>query len=98
MINIDKPGFSLISPRCNCCSEQGALCFSSCTGCGQIVLVCDEVGTVFVDRHNLEQGVYGGLEDDSCVCPKCQRVHVSDFRNSTGDEIQALGYSATQYR
>lgn len=96
-MNMDPPSFSLRSQRCECCSGQGNLCFSTCPECGHVAVICDEVGTVFLDPKNLDEAVYGGLEDPTCVCPGCRQVHTSKFRNSTASEIQALGYSMEDY-
>lgn len=87
----------LIAPRCKCCSGQGALCFSSCPSCGHIVLICDEVGTTFPDPRNLEDVVYGAIDEPNCNCPNCAKVHFCDFINSSGEEIQALGYKVSEY-
>ena len=51
----------LKTPRCECCDEQGALCFSTCPNCEHIVLICDEVGTVFTNPKDLTQGIYARL-------------------------------------
>lgn len=96
-MKIITPIFSLRSPRCECCSNQGALCFSTCPNCGKIVLVCDEVGTTFFDLNNLNKAIYDGLNDPSCICPQCKQVHIDSFRNSTGEEIQAIGFSTSEY-
>jgi hypothetical protein len=59
--------------------------------------VCDEIGTTFFDPKNLEEATYGGLEDPSCICVKCKEVHISKFRNSSGEEIQSVGFSPDEY-
>lgn len=96
-MQIDNPTWRLKSPRCECCSGQGWLCFATCRNCGHIALVCDEVGTVFPDPSNLEEATYGGLDDPRCVCSACREIKVADFRDSTADEIQSLGYSPDDY-
>lgn len=92
-----RPKWNLKKPRCECCSGQGALCFSTCPKCGYIVLVCDEVGTVYPNPHDLETATYGGIEDDNCTCPGCRQVKVSEFRDATADEIQAFGFTSEEY-
>jgi hypothetical protein len=96
-MQIDQSIWNLRSPRCECCSHQGALCFSTCPGCGHVLLVCDEVGTVYPDFRNLELAVYGGYEDPTCLCPSCGSIAVGRFRNSTATEIQACGFEPNQY-
>lgn len=91
------PVWHLKKRRCECCSGQGALCFYSCTGCGHIALVCDEVGTVFLDPKNLEDAVYGGLEDPTCICPGCHQIRVSEFTPSPSEAIQQLGIPVGDY-
>jgi hypothetical protein len=61
-----------------------------------MALICDEVGTVFLHPRDLEEATYGGLEDQSCVCPKCG-YHVKNFVPAAADEIQAAGYSVSEY-
>ena len=36
-----------------------------------------------------------GFEDG--LCPKCRDISLRDFRFSTGEEIQAVGFSLTEY-
>lgn len=97
-MNIDDPAWRLKSPRCECCSGEGWLCFATCPNCGHVVLVCDEVGTVFPDPRDLENATYGGLEHPGCVCSKCGTIRVANFRDSTAEEIQALGYAPDEYQ
>lgn len=96
-MGIKSASFSLITPRCECCSEQEALCFASCPSCGYIVLICDEVGTTFPDPSNLEYAIYGALDEPNSNCPKCGKIHFSKFENSSGKEIQDLGYKTSEY-
>lgn len=96
-MQVNQLTWHLRSPRCECCSGQGALCFSTCPECGAVVLVCDEVGTVYLELGNFDEGVYGGLDDPSCVCPVCRTVEVNRFRSSKSAEIQARGYDVSQY-
>ena len=92
-----SPTWSLRNPRCNCCSEQGALCFSTCPNCNQVVLVCDEVGTVFPNPKDLTQAIYGAIDSSSYVCPNCEKISFSEFKNSTSVEIRKLGFVVGDY-
>jgi len=96
-MQINLPTWSLRGIRCQCCSGQGALCFSTCPACKAVVLICDEVGTVFQDPRDLEAAVYGGLDDPTCLCAQCGKSRLSSFRNSTSEEIQASGFSVEAY-
>jgi len=51
-----------------------------------------------MDIKNLDEATYGGIDDPNCVCNKCCKIHVSEFRDSTSDEIKALGYKPNEYR
>lgn len=84
--------------RCECCSEQGALFFSTCPNCGHVVLVCDEVGTVFQNPHNLNNAVYGGIDDPTCYCVKCSEVQLSDFVCSVESNVIGVGFKYEQYK
>lgn len=90
-MQFDQPICYLRTPRCACCSGQGALCFSACPACGTVVLVCEEAGTVHLDIRDLDRAVYAGLDDPACLCPGCSAVPVSGFRNATAAEVQQLG-------
>ena len=96
-MNIVSPTWCLKTPRCECCSEQGALCFSTCPNCGYVILVCDEVGTVFPNPKNLTEAIYGAIDTPSYLCPNCKAVSLSEFRDSTSEEIQNLGFVAGEY-
>lgn len=96
-MKVVDPVWQLKASRCDCCAGQGALCFSSCPACGAVVLVCDEVGTVFPNPFDLSQAVQCGLDDPSCKCPGCAQIAVSAFRNSTWEEIRRLGFNPDQY-
>src|SRR5664279_2274877 len=96
-MEVDKIVWHLRASRCEFCSGQGALYFASCPGCGAVVLVCDEVGTVFPDPRDLSRAVQCGLDNPSCRCPGCALVALEAFRNSTSDEIQRLGFHRDEY-
>ena len=97
-MNLLSPSWSLINPRCDCCSEQGALCFASCPNCNYVVLICDEVGTIFPNPKDLTHAVYGAFDTPSYLCPNCGKTPLANFRDSISDEIQALGFSAKEYK
>jgi hypothetical protein len=61
------------------------------------VLVCDEVGTVFPNPRDLTQATYGALDIPSYFCPNCGKISISEFKNSTGQEIQKLGFTVGEY-
>lgn len=93
-----NPVWSLKTPRCSCCSEQGALCFATCPNCNYIVLICDEVGSVYPNPKDLSQGIYGAFDDSTFLCPKCGETPLSDFRDSRSDEIQSLGFTPNDHK
>jgi len=94
-MEIDKPVWRT-KQSCPCCG-QGGLAFSTCPGCGYMVLVCEEVDTVFPAKRDLSCAPIGGVEDAAFVCPGCHQVPVNEFRDSTADEIQQLGFQAGEY-
>lgn len=89
---------ALTQVRCACCSGQGVLCFYSCPSCGHIALVCDEVGTVFLNSKDLESAIYGGIEDTTCTCPSGDGVHVSKFTPSTHAQVLAASFRQEKFR
>ena len=97
MIKIGKPEWRLKNKRCPCAGGcEGSLLFITCPKCGNTVLVCDEVGTVFPNPHNLDEGPYRSwLEMD--VCFKCNDVLLSKFVNSSAEDIQKIGFRVGEY-
>jgi len=100
VVEISSPSFRLREPRCPClCGGEGLLTFITCSGCCHVTVACDEVGTVFVSPRDLSElsgaSWLSGFEDG--LCPHCRDVSLRDFRFSTGEEIQALGFSPTEY-
>jgi hypothetical protein len=61
------------------------------------MLVCDEVGTVYPHPDDLAIGPYGDIADASYMCPHCGEAAASDFKNSTGDEVQHFGFRVGEY-
>src|SRR5215471_18847982 len=100
-MEVKAPSFQLREPRCPCiCGGEGFLVFITCPGCGYVTVACDEVGTVFAGPRDLRDvPVIVRLGADSRgACPNCGKVGLEAFRPSTGDEIQALGFSPAEYR
>jgi hypothetical protein len=83
--------------RCVPCQGNGALCFSTCPGCGRIVLICDEVSHVYPNPHDLNQIYEGWLNDQHSLCPGCAKVPLTEFRDSTADEIDRIGFGRGDY-
>ena len=96
-MEIVDPIWCLKTPRCPCCDEQGTLCFSTCPRCAHIILVCNEVGTVFPNPKDLAQAGGGDNDATSSSCPNCGKVAVSGFRHSTSEEIKRLGFRVGEY-
>ena len=99
-MEINSLSFRLRVPRCPClCGGEGLLTFITCPGCGHVTVACDEVGTVFVGPRDLSELLgaswLSGFEDGLCL--KCRSVSLRDFRFSTGEEIQAIGFSPSEY-
>lgn len=97
-MRITQPVIALSKVRCECCSGQGALCFYSCPNCGHTALICDEVGTVFLNPKDLNSAKYGGMDDPSCICPSGDSVHISQFMPSRHDQVLALGFTQEEFR
>ncbi len=83
-------GWVVKDSRCACCSEQGALVLVVCKGCCRLSIVCDEVGTVYFDPHDLANGVYGGVAS-GLKCPECN-CDYCDFVPANEVHVQAAGF------
>jgi hypothetical protein len=60
------------------------------------VLICGEVGTIFEIRDQQCGSVIGDFQTD--VCAKCGKSRYTDFRDTTSDEILALGFQRGDYK
>jgi hypothetical protein len=81
---------------CPCCDE-GGLVFLTCPECGDMVVVCEEIGTVFPTTHLRESSALGSVDDPALMCPGCRHVPIAEFRDSTAEEINALGFQPGEY-
>jgi hypothetical protein len=61
------------------------------------VLVCDEVGTAYLDPTDLEAAVYGALDDLNCRCPRCSAKRISEFESASSEQIQLAGFPVGTY-
>jgi hypothetical protein len=99
-MEVKGPSFRLREARCPCiCGGEGLLVFITCPGCDYVTVACDEVGTLFhgpPDLRDVPGGSWLG-RDSQGTCPKCRKVTVEAFRPSTGEEIQALGFTPAEY-
>ena len=65
---------------------------------GSIVLVCQELGTVFADPHVVSRAsIDASRTDPFDNCPICGRVATAEFRPATSEEIRGLGFRPGEY-
>ena len=90
-MDINLPEFVMRNQRYPClCGGEGILLFITCPSCG-FVTVCDEIGEVFSDPHDLNtEPILSCISDDD-LCPNCQKNKLKSFKNSTLNEIQRAG-------
>jgi hypothetical protein len=62
------------------------------------LLICEEVGSVFPASAGLSSEPIGDIDDESLTCPACHRIAVAQFRDTTRDELNQLGFEPGQYR
>jgi hypothetical protein len=96
-MEMSRPKFTL-NRLCPVCEQGSSLLFLTCARCGKVIIVCDEEGTLFPNPMDLEdQADYPCDPWISTVtkCPACQTVQ--EFRFSSGEEIQGLGFSPVDY-
>ena len=83
---------------CPCsCGGHGELCFATCPGCGLVVLICEELGTVYAGIRQRPLKPYGHEWVDDCMCPRCRRVALGAFDYSTSEEIRGAGIKKSEY-
>jgi hypothetical protein len=96
-MEITRPKFTL-NRLCPVCEQGSSLLFLTCPACGKVIIACDEEGSVFPNPQDL--GVPASYPCDPWIstatrCPGCGTVQ--EFRFSSGEEIQQLGFSPTDY-
>lgn len=92
-MEIDAPKWESAKEVCPCECDGAELIFTACPSCGDVVLICGELGTVF----HIEEKKRGSVIAEP-LCRKCGRVAYEGFRSASSDEIQALGFQAGDYR
>jgi hypothetical protein len=82
----------LEGPRCPCaCGGEGFLELEACPGCHRVILVCDELGTSFCDRHDRrKQGP--SIHEAGTVCPGCGQIALVSFLHATEEEMLDAGF------
>lgn len=94
-MNIVQPYWELKGQRCPCfCGGEGFLVFTFCPNCGHVALICDEVGTVFSDAHNLSAGPQLSPQDK---CSKCGVLSFFEFDDANSTQIQNAGFKVGEY-
>lgn len=61
------------------------------------MLVCEEVGTAYLDPNDLETAIYGALDDPNCRCPRCSTKRISEFESASSEQIQLAGFPVGAY-
>src|SRR5262245_17792587 len=96
-MKIKKPKFTLNAP-CPICEQGSSLVFLTCPSCGTVIIACDEEGSVFPDPQDLSQTANYSCDpwiSTTTHCLQCDATR--EFRFSSGEEIQNLGFSAADY-
>jgi hypothetical protein len=98
MANIKQTEWRLNQP-CPCdCGGQGSPVFLACPSCGRVILLCEEIGTVFLNPKDLTEMTEMVIDKSGdAACPKCSETSVRRFKLATSDQIQALGFQAGDY-
>jgi hypothetical protein len=98
-MNIVQPEWHLKGKTCPCiCGGEGSLLFLSCPACGAVMLACNEVGTVFSNPQDLDDGPYlSRLPSDADTCPRCGSTPLSKCVNADSSQIQAAGFKVGEY-
>jgi hypothetical protein len=55
------------------------------------------VSHVYPNPHDLNEIHEGWLDDLRSLCPGCGKVALTEFRDSTANEIAAIGFSRGDY-
>src|ERR1022692_1443065 len=98
-MDFKPPTWELVGERCACCDGQGELVFATCPKCGFVVFICTEIGTVVEIQGKRRGPKIGWLHDlIPPVCAKCQSVQYDDFRDTTAEEIIALGFQPGEFK
>lgn len=90
--------YMLKNSRCICCDGEGSLVFLSCPECFKVVLMCDEVGSIFdnLKDHRASQPLVV-WKSAKQKCPCCGKAFLSDFNPATENQIKEAGISCDEY-
>ena len=88
-----------LTGSCTClCGGEGRILLVSCPQCGCVIGVCSEIGSVYFDLANTQDGPVGNwVTDPDQKCPRCGLEQVSGFVTATWELIQAAGIKPGQY-
>lgn len=96
-MKVVRPKFTLKRPCPNC--EQGSsLVLYACRACGNLIVACDEEGSIFPNPMDLSRHAQQSSDSWSLTgtqCPRCNNI--GGFELATGDDIQAFGIQVSEY-
>ena len=87
---------------CGCGASRSPLTFLTCPSCSNVVLSCDDSQALYAPPREVASGEdfvtlaepFGSAD---VLCPVCQSTTLSDYRPSTSEEVQALGFEPGEY-
>ena len=87
-----------LNQYCPVCEQGNSLIFLTCPICKKIILACDEEGTVFPEPNDLKLKGSWPCDVWYSTFTKCPHCAVeTDFKFSTGEEIQLAGFATDEY-
>lgn len=94
VVKVREPVWTM-TRLCPVCEQGSCLAFRACPSCGQLVVRCEEEGTVFLEPRNLEGGP--SARSDSAKCPGCGGWPIVEFKPASDVAIRAAGFSSVEY-
>jgi ferredoxin len=89
-MEINSPTWQL-KQNCPCCN-QGYLELFTCVDCGNLIAICEEVGTIFPNPKQINAA---NISDDNQKCIRCGNE--SNFRIAKDIEIINFGLTIDDY-
>lgn len=92
LMYIDSPKWRL-RKLCPCCEQGSSLLLSTCEKCKRLFVVCEEVGTVFLDAFDISLNKVSTVDHNTC--PFCN--FKGEIRPSKDYEILGIGLTSKDY-
>jgi hypothetical protein len=95
-MNISRPIWYL-KIACPICEQGSALVILSCPNCKNLIVECEEEGSLFLNVNNILSETAISQDKSNECCPQCKKCKLSEFRIADDNEIRNHGLTQSEY-